>query len=427
MLKTTPVNISLPSVYRAKMKYNGSVIMNSAVDASQQLIATDSRLGFGCPGYRAKIAKLTSASTPLHALRHAQTLAVASSGNAVIDLDTSIQIILSYAGFPFQSSNASFPSAWSDSLSEAQQQAVSRFYEKATSAIYQWQSLAFVGDLPQTAQMLVRPAAGIFDLLGKRLSEATNLINRLKRNPQALIKALADSWLEYKFGWVNLHYDLTDAVKAWSKAASDKQVEYVHASSLVPGGSELSQELVSRFTGFQFRHETRPFMATSVTYRGVIVFSRIGGHETMARSFFGLSPEQVVLSRYELIPWSFVVDYFVNLNTILKAALFPYYSLGWVNQTQRIVWGIEHLFLPLDSESRDSIKNAWGKPPSSLKCSDAKLTLLRTQVDRTPVSYVPIPSLQLSPTISLVQGFNLAALAGQALAGSRILKSLPYR
>lgn len=49
----------------------------------------------------------------------------------------------------------------------------------------------------------------------------------------------------------------------------------------------------------------------------------------------GLHPKDWLPTIYELLPWSFVIDYFVNLNAIIAALSNAFISVDWVSKTTR--------------------------------------------------------------------------------------------
>jgi hypothetical protein len=51
--------------------------------------------------------------------------------------------------------------------------------------------------------------------------------------------------------------------------------------------------------------------------------------------YLGVSWSDVIPAAYELVPYSFVVDYFTNLGDVLEALCFNRSSVAWVSQTDR--------------------------------------------------------------------------------------------
>jgi hypothetical protein len=125
-----------------------------------------------------------------------------------------------------------------------------------------------------------------------------------------VLRDFAGYWLEYRYGWLPLLYSTEDAVKAF-KMKTESPLRFGHSSTTV----DLSQSASESWTqdsgnGSGTGTQT---ITGSRTYRGYAVAEVITG---LQGDRFGADP---ITTAWELIPFSFVVDWFLGVGTWLTA------------------------------------------------------------------------------------------------------------
>lgn len=228
---------------------------------------------------------------------------------------------------------------WSVFTSNADNQAKARFLKKVRETEVAFQGLIFLGELRETLRMLKRPAAGLQDLIKEYLTKAHRLKKGSGRSKtRRFDQAVSKLWLEYAFGWVPLMSDIRSAKDAYNKLIDRKQV--VRISS---GGKDFKRfenqlaTVVQNFpnVGSWYVMLCRDFTDQTdvIRYRGVVRQSAITTSQGRYK-FFGFTPSEFVPTAWELLPWSFLFDYFANIGEILEASVTSTASVAWVNKSR---------------------------------------------------------------------------------------------
>jgi hypothetical protein len=291
--------------------------------------------------------------------------------------------------------------------------ALSRAWGKAYKQIRKAQTSmsggVFLGELKEVYHMLRHPAEG----LRKAIRETyLNKLDRLKRrSPGKWSKALGQTWLESSFGWRPFINDLEDAALAYQELTSNNHQEFRHIHSI---GKD--DRLVGRLSNDSFPTKLDFFLIGNqkiwdealVIIRGEVKRELVTTAMQKAR-LFGLNPAEFVPTVWELLPWSFLVDYFTNIGDILEAGATDTSKVSWVLQTSISIRKME-AYVVVDTAKNQALKGAKfdsaGGIPSSVKYQ-------RRVVARIPASPV-IPSLVFELPGSSIKSLNLLSLFAQA-------------
>jgi hypothetical protein len=311
-------------------------------------------------------------------------------------------------------------------FTSADNQARSRFYKKARNTLTSFQGGVFLGELREAIQLLKPTKSalmrGIEDgYLGavKRRIEGLNK-RRLPaslRNRTLKVKKdiLAETWLEYSFGLSPLVSDLDAARREIARYASHK----AFSVRIQAGGSEEEMSsadagaLTSTWGSVSYRVARR--YKVDVRYIGAVGIETGFGQRSIRQSL-GLTWDQFVPTMWELIPYSFLVDYFANVGDLVSAASFPKSSFRWYLRGTKWENTHTHVSGPFTRPQNTSqtVYSGGGFVGQS--------TLKRYGVNRTPLSgSPPIPSLVLKVPGLPRQFFNLAALG---VTHRKVLKSI---
>lgn len=239
-----------------------------------------------------------------------------------------------------------FLDTWRDDPSlyaEVDNRALMGFFKKALAAQQDLKGSVVVGEFGETLKMFTGRARAFrkgldsyLDTVKKRCRKAR------KETPKQRFKrynrTLSDTWLEYSFGWSPLLSDIDDAAKAIANAqykwvCRDPVSYTAHGETRVLSDPSYAYSIT--YNVFHQRLERiwqRCFI--SIRYYGT-VFPSFRGEETLTRRF-GLSLQDFIPTVWELIPYSFLVDYFSNVGEIIEAYSHPDLGLRWVNKGQKI-------------------------------------------------------------------------------------------
>lgn len=285
-------------------------------------------------------------------------------------------------------------------LGDARNQAQMRFYKQLDEVMTAFQGGTFLVELRETLKMIRSPAKS----LRSRFDDYITTLKKGRRGSSKQKKRfLADTWLEYSFGWAPLVNDLDEA-----------------ASYLERRQDQLAQELVpvlglgkAEFVTFSTRQSQtngalnigatlRQYRRSTVVYAGA-VSSRAAGSTLLTSASAGLSPRSFVPTLWEAAPWSFAIDYFSNVGDVISA---------WSNQNVGLSWG-RH------TEIRDGYTDVYYqqcRPDSALvrvfshSFTPGSGYARRRTFVRQPISFVPIPSFSFELPGFGTKWLNIAAL-----------------
>jgi len=297
------------------------------------------------------------------------------------------------------------------STSSADNLALGQFYTSARKAISSFNGGTFLGELRETIHMIKRPGAALSDLVHIGMDRYANLAKRYagKRLTRLeLNQALSGLYLEGVFGWLPLIADVNSAMDAYDKLTSRGP------SSLQCRGFGKETKQTSQTTGTENIYTSNfPSDFTQVTsteaqvlYYGKVKAS-IYGHGSLgnARELFGFKADEFVPTLWELMPWSFLIDYFANISEIVSATTFLNSQLAWTSKTTRRIAYVQRA-----GRFRHTLGSGYqlgGGGEYNWKTSS-------TQVNRIASVSPSVPGLELSLPGSSAKWANMAALLSQS-------------
>lgn len=196
-----------------------------------------------------------------------------------------------------------------------------------------WLSLASVAELGKTASMLAGPLHAFYGLtvtyrdrlkdirrFSKQLLSTRGREKFLKKDLKRIHGMFGQAWLQYRYGWQPLMHDIEDITKAYKHVMDHQKsppllvkrsmqpLEYSYKGS-VTGGSLATGN-------FEYEHRWDVKVSAGVIYKinDALLHSQ-------ARHYAGLDMRGFVLTAWELIPYSFVVDWFLGVGDWLNATL----------------------------------------------------------------------------------------------------------
>jgi len=294
-------------------------------------------------------------------------------------------------------------------LTSAKNQALTNLYQNLASIESTFKGMVVAGELPKLFAMVRNPARslrqGIGDYLGALRSRVPRRASRATKR-----KIVADTYLEYAYGWKPTVHDLDDAFKQFYKS---KAVWPLHQMVVGTGSSEVA---------------TAPYAGTG-TYVGVPVTCRVQRVDTYIAKYYGIysqsgrglsdvhrygwNPTEFVPTLWELIPGSFLVDYFTNIGDILSSWSYRFLGLNWTAQTLVTIASAESV----DGRIVEQADTAEWRYDYTGSLGSARVT--RKSFTRSPTSDAVYPSLELQvPGFSSTKWLNMAALA-TSLASTR--------
>lgn len=205
-------------------------------------------------------------------------------------------------------------------------QARINFLKKVRGSRRSFQGGVFLGELKEAIHMVTRPAEALRRAV-TTYSRAAKKAARRTRGAKNVAKAISGSWLEHSYGWRPLLGDIDDAMKALADVPP-LVADYVSGfaqDEFKPTSSSYTENTNNAWFTSKFVTHT----LSRSRYKGAVVYD---GGSILARTWqqnWGLTLSDFAPTVYELIPYSFLADYFSNLGEIVDAASFGTVSLRW--------------------------------------------------------------------------------------------------
>lgn len=204
-----------------------------------------------------------------------------------------------------------------------------------------FQGGVFVGELRETLRALRSPAKtlreGISDYFATLKKRKRGVRGTAIQRRHALKDILGNTWLEYAFGWVPLISDIDSAAETLANHMVLKETRVQRKRFFAEGNDVYA---------WPVPHPTEAFTAANGP---CIVICDIRRKEEYNVKYFGMlnveNPYKIGWQRigldlsnwlptaWELVPWSFLADYFTNIGDIINAATTLRSQVLWMMKT----------------------------------------------------------------------------------------------
>lgn len=329
--------------------------------------------------------------------------------------------------------SAVFPSGIYNAQADAE--ALGRFINKARSAQTQFEGGVFMGQLKQTVNQIISPAKALRQGISSYLTALSKKRQNLKRfsstpNVQRLYdrrqnkrinkrlkddlkqRVITDTWLEYVYGWRPLINDISGAILNLTKQPSISDTTHVTGKSEIEG--EMARVPNSYLSeGTEVRYNLVTTEKCSVKYSGAVWIHSdsnpdlLYGNETLRG--VGLTIDNFLPTVWELIPYSFLVDYFTNIGDIISAASFPEGRFAWKIRGYKV-------HVVIESQDVQTIPTVFSNDVYNilLSCTPARVKLSYGYLGRDTYSGSLVPSFRIKvPDVTSLRWLNVAALGAQ--------------
>lgn len=276
-------------------------------------------------------------------------------------------------------------------------------------------SLIFLGELRESVAMIRNPAKALREGYDKLFELSRKRARGIRVGPgkdnfvDILKEMVSSTWLEFVFGWTPLINDVNAGIKSLKRIG---ETEY---SCRLSGTAEQTTDLGSNYTYNQplaqgWAYCTRE---TSQEETQKCIFKSALSHKVVTpaelySTLFRVSWSEVPIALWELTPWSFVWDYFVNIGKILDYTFTNTEDLTYISRTY-VTFREKRWHSSVDKASVLA-----GNPSyviDDLQSTPEVLTRTRKSVVRRKVTNLTFPSLHLTlPGINSTKWLNLIAL-----------------
>lgn len=282
-----------------------------------------------------------------------------------------------------------------------------KFVSNARQQMSAAQGGTILGELRETLHGIRHPADAIRRSLASYLSTVKKRGRGLRKaSKQKKNSVVASTWLEFTFGWRPLLADIDNAMEALARLTTG-----IQPTSPVRGYGKVERDDgdydgAVQAGALQILVHTKQKTTSQAWVYGAVDHTTDLNIPTF-RGAFGLRAHDIVPTIWEILPYSFVVDYFTNLGDIISCATFNTSYLAW--------WGASVTCESrATSTGRSPAMNDFVTPPSTISGSihGGSAYSYRKSIGRFhPGTLVPSVQFRIP---GVKQGFNLGALVAQA-------------
>lgn len=306
------------------------------------------------------------------------------------------------------------------SSSEANSQALGKFNKRIFDVTHSFQGGVVLGELGQTLRMLRNPAQGLRRGVDEFLDLARSIRRRKFNVPPAthlkrLSEHLADAWLEAQFGWKPLMSDIRSANNALAKWDQPHGLQTVRISARAEVKSNHDEYFTQPgWPGFWLTWLLKRvrFDHCMVIYRGAVRVEAKSPAQ-MRQELLGFDLASFAPTVWELIPYSFLIDYFSNVGDIITGLANLGTRVAWCNKTVILSKHVRTTSLDDPSITGNPGVVVYQHAPATYVCE-------RRLVSRAEYTGMLIPGLDLEiPSLGSVRWLNIAALVASRDADRR--------
>lgn len=298
----------------------------------------------------------------------------------------------------------------------ASSRAISSLYKKINNAHHQFQGGVFVGEIQKTLKMIVGGATRLKKgALGFLTYWRGKKPTGNRKKDRALSKQIADHWLETVFGWQPLIMDIQDAAVALARLKHQVPLVRFRALGSCEEQTSLAKVSLGQVSCCKWFLTTLRQTEAQVIYYGGFR-AELGAPDTQDPldrliKLGGFDLRSLIPTLWELTPWSFLVDYFVNVGEVLEAMTADTSVVSWIVKVTKQT-SIENQILEVDPSSHLLYTSAFCKDTGiSTSGTPGRFEGKLQTVTRSPLSEVPLlmPRLKFS-NLSGKQFVNMGAL-----------------
>jgi hypothetical protein len=380
-------------------------------------------LGEKNPKWRDQIRKGQNASTPMEGML---TTVSGTDSPAYIKVEYRNQTSSSGkvwqigTGYPVPAF-LSDSSIRSISSSSAYDEAASLFHLKANDAFRILSTGVIAGEMNETVRLIKRRSSTIFDGNNEYLDRISRYIRRTRgRRSQRvadIVRTASDLWLEYSFGWSPLLNDIENGIDYLNDESKTikKKIRAIYTDEWNDGSPSWVRIGAS---GARIKYLLHKKKYHSVLLVGSV---SLAGTDGLRLKKLGLHPSDWAPTIYELIPYSFLIDYFTNLNGIVAGMSNLAINIDWATQVTKRGQKLKYMNSIAEPYPQAVYPNC---DIVTTHFSPQERTYTKVWTERDPNVSVSIPGLAFSLPSSVGQYLNIAALIGASTDVRRAISNL---
>lgn len=298
------------------------------------------------------------------------------------------------------------PSSFSEPVLNQTKMAILRKIDQANNSL---KGLVSLGEFGETARLVNGAGKQLLSGMHSYLDDVNQLVR--KSHPRQLLRDIGGKWLEYSFGWKPLISDIDDGLNGLHRFRSQRPPRILVRAS---GRDEEVIPLPPETGPFYGVLSTRSFNTRAIY--GCRIYGSVGTNLSPLRFSheFGFTPQEFIPTVWELIPYSFLVDYFVNIGAVISASSTNTNFVQWLGIGQ-----LREIFMEVSLSAVPSPPDGWEVVEKSISLGTPYR--YRSWVkERGPLDLGSLaPSLVFTIPGLGTKWINMSALASQHLDTSR--------
>lgn len=226
------------------------------------------------------------------------------------------------------------PSLSGATYTSAYNRAVQKLYDKIRNMESSTPIGEDIGEYHQTVNLFKRGLGGIRDLIDYTMLHHKEILKKgyQWRNTKRVVKSLGDLTLEYRFGIEPLAKDLGEGLAALT---SDKFLDAFLPFTARSSATSTAKNYDEPWSSFPALHVlTFTDSNYMVRFKGEYRIRSKSAYPSFARSL-GLTWRESLPTLWNLLPYSFLLDYVTNLHTYVEALTIPFSNVAWCVGTFR--------------------------------------------------------------------------------------------
>lgn len=271
-----------------------------------------------------------------------------------------------------------------DILAKADSQVQAELVQAAAARIYSsgWDALTFASEFHKTLSMFTTAKKRLVRIL-KDPAFRRQYFDLLLRD-----KKQAKQWLEYRYGWRTLMYDIKDLRKALNNLGNKRTRFSERVGTSISGSTDnfVSHEVTGSQTGEGYDSSE----SWTISVRGTVTAD-------IEPPTFQFNP---VVTGWELITFSFVIDWFLSVGQALEAMSFLMLATNYTAAA-----GIQGEF----NRTWEYVPGTLVNPPWAVSNVSGRSTSTGILTARSPTSVSKTPKVRMNLDVSKL--IDLASLA----------------
>jgi hypothetical protein len=390
-------------------------------DSRSSFDASDSSNGFKNPSWREQVRRGVNATTFFNGIAH-------SDDPGPYAQITLVDNSAFPNGDPFQSKNGFVegnltindpPSLANPGsvVNRVTNRALSRFIssiDDATSSLELGQDL---GEYKETLHGIHSPLSSLRDGMINYLSSLKK-VKRSSKNRSSLKKILTDTYLEFHFGWQPLADDVAKLIADAGRYRFPQLPVYGSAHDTFQCDENVFTRGAAPLPN-AYNFKSKVTQDYSVRYKGVVRTGSNASGQIGQLQAFQLTPERWLPTAWDLLPYSWIADYFTNIGEMLQGLAHMNVDLVWACMTSR------HKATADVSDISYNYDLTPISPPfvqlsKSFNASGGSYSAHTVQINRTPIgSSDLVPRFEFRIPTGKYPFLNMGAILLQRSAGLR--------